>query len=102
MVSVNLFKKNLKDIRHFDSLVGFFGRADSSALSFINEDSVIMARSTVHYADNTTNKLLKRLHNKLRPAGTLVQRVEYSTINLMLKNNDNHDILCWHENLAVI
>ena len=26
-----------------------------------------MARSTVHYADTTTNNLLKRLHNKLLP-----------------------------------
>ncbi|MBI5308656.1 MAG: hypothetical protein HZB37_10090 [Planctomycetes bacterium] len=36
-----------------------------------------MGRSTVHYADNETNNTLKRLHNKLRPAGTPVERVEY-------------------------
>lgn len=36
-----------------------------------------MGRSTVHYADNKTNNVLKKLHNKLRPAGTPVQRVEY-------------------------
>lgn len=36
-----------------------------------------MARSTVHYADSATNNILKRLHNKLRPAGTPVMRVEY-------------------------
>jgi hypothetical protein len=29
-----------------------------------------MGRSTVHYADHKTNNILKRLHNKLRPAGT--------------------------------
>ncbi len=34
-----------------------------------------MGRSTVHYADNKTNNALKKLHNKLRPAGTPVQRV---------------------------
>src|SRR3989339_1619394 len=33
-----------------------------------------MGRSTVHYADNETNNILKRLHNKLRPAGTPVER----------------------------
>ena len=27
-----------------------------------------MARSTVHYADKGTNNILKKLHNKLRPA----------------------------------
>ena len=32
-----------------------------------------MARSTVHYADKETNNILKKLHNKLRPAGTPVQ-----------------------------
>ncbi len=37
-----------------------------------------MGRSTVNYADNKTNNALKKLHNKLRPAGTLVQRVEYT------------------------
>ena len=31
-----------------------------------------MGRSTVHYADSETNNILKRLHNKLRPAGTPV------------------------------
>ena len=36
-----------------------------------------MGRSTVHYADSETSNILKRLHNKLRPAGTPVQRVEY-------------------------
>jgi type I restriction enzyme M protein len=44
-----------------------------------------MARSTVHYADNTTNNLLKKLHNKLRPAGTPVQRVEYIIELLLLR-----------------
>jgi hypothetical protein len=43
-----------------------------------------MARSTVHYADNDTNSILKKLHNKLRPAGTPVQRVEY-IIELLLR-----------------
>lgn len=43
-----------------------------------------MAHSTVHYADNKTNNILKRLHNKQRPAGTLVQRVEY-IIELLLR-----------------
>ena len=42
-----------------------------------------MGRSTVHYADNKTNNALKKLHNKLRPAGTPVQRVEY-IIELLL------------------
>jgi len=42
-----------------------------------------MGRSTVHYADNDTNNILKKLHNKLRPAGTPVQRVEY-IIELLL------------------
>lgn len=36
-----------------------------------------MGKSTAHYADNKTNNALKKLHNKLRPAGTPVQRVEY-------------------------
>jgi len=42
-----------------------------------------MGRSTVHYADGDTNNTLKRLHKKLRPAGTPVQRVEY-IIELLL------------------
>ena len=44
-----------------------------------------MGRSTVHYADNETNNILKRLHNKLRPAGTPVQRVEYIIELLLLR-----------------
>ena len=44
-----------------------------------------MARSTVHYADNKTNNALKKLHNKLRPAGTRVQRVEYIIELLLLR-----------------
>ncbi len=44
-----------------------------------------MARSTVHYADNETNNILKRLHNKLRPAGTPVERVEYIIELLLLR-----------------
>jgi len=44
-----------------------------------------MARSTVHYADSETNTILKRLHNKLRPAGTPVQRVEYIIELLLLR-----------------
>ncbi|MCL4385484.1 MAG: N-6 DNA methylase [Actinobacteria bacterium] len=44
-----------------------------------------MARSTVHYTDNETNNILKRLHNKLRPAGTPVQRVEYIIELLLLR-----------------
>jgi type I restriction-modification system DNA methylase subunit/restriction endonuclease S subunit len=44
-----------------------------------------MARSTVHYADNDTNSILKKLHNKLRPAGTPVQRVEYIIELLLLR-----------------
>lgn len=44
-----------------------------------------MARSTVHYADNKTNTILKALHNKLRPAGTPVQRVEYIIELLLLR-----------------
>ncbi len=44
-----------------------------------------MARSTVHYADNATNNTLKKLHNKLRPAGTPVQRVEYIIELLLLR-----------------
>ena len=44
-----------------------------------------MARSTVHYTDNKTNNILKRLHNKLRPTGTPVQRVEYIIELLLLR-----------------
>jgi len=36
-----------------------------------------MGRSIVHYADNKTNNVLKKLHNKLRPAGTPVQGYYY-------------------------
>jgi len=42
-----------------------------------------MARSTTHYAEGRTNNILRRLHNKLRPAGIPVQRVEY-IIELLL------------------
>jgi type I restriction-modification system DNA methylase subunit len=44
-----------------------------------------LGRSTVHYADNKTNNALKKLHNKLRPAGTPVQRVEYIIELLLLR-----------------
>jgi len=44
-----------------------------------------MGRSTVHYTDNQTNNILKALHNKLRPAGTPVQRVEYILELLLLR-----------------
>ena len=44
-----------------------------------------MAHSTVPYADNETNNILKRLHNKLRPAVTPVQRVEYIIELLLLR-----------------
>lgn len=44
-----------------------------------------MARSTVHYADSDTNRTLKGLHNKLRPAGTPVQRVAYILELLLLR-----------------
>jgi len=44
-----------------------------------------MGRSTVHYTDNDTNNILKRLHNKLRPAGTPVERVEYIIELLLLR-----------------
>lgn len=44
-----------------------------------------MGRSTVHYVDNKTNNILKALHNKLRPAGTPVQRVEYIIELLLLR-----------------
>jgi type I restriction-modification system DNA methylase subunit len=44
-----------------------------------------MGRSTVHYADSDTNNILKKLHNKLRPAGTPVQRVEYIIELLLLR-----------------
>jgi type I restriction-modification system DNA methylase subunit/restriction endonuclease S subunit len=44
-----------------------------------------MSRSTVHYTDSETNNILKRLHNKLRPAGTPVERVEYIIELLLLR-----------------
>jgi type I restriction enzyme M protein len=44
-----------------------------------------MARSTIHYTDDETNNILKRLHNRLRPAGTPVQRVEYIIELLLLR-----------------
>ncbi|MGA2515629.1 MAG: N-6 DNA methylase [Thermodesulfobacteriota bacterium] len=44
-----------------------------------------MGRSTVHYGDSDTNNILKKLHNKLRPAGTPVQRVEYIIELLLLR-----------------
>lgn len=44
-----------------------------------------MSRSTVHYANSETNNILKRLHNKLRPAGTPVERVEYIIELLLLR-----------------
>jgi len=44
-----------------------------------------MGRSTVHYTDSKTNTILKALHNKLRPAGTPVQRVEYIIELLLLR-----------------
>jgi type I restriction-modification system DNA methylase subunit len=44
-----------------------------------------MGRSTTHYADSETNNILKRLHNKLRPAGTPVERVEYIIELLLLR-----------------
>jgi hypothetical protein len=44
-----------------------------------------MGCSTVHYADNKTNPALKSLHNKLWPAGTPVQRVEYIIELLLLR-----------------
>ena len=44
-----------------------------------------MGRSTVHYADSETNNILKRLHHKLRPAGTPVERVEYIIELLLLR-----------------
>jgi len=44
-----------------------------------------MSRSTVHYHDNGTNKILKALHNKLRPAGTPIERVEYIIELLLLR-----------------
>ena len=42
----------------------------------------IMDRPAVHYADNKKNAV-KKLYNKLRAAGTPVQRVEY-IIELLL------------------
>ena len=44
-----------------------------------------MGRSTIHYTDNKTNNILKALHNKLRPTGTPVQRVEYIIELLLLR-----------------
>ena len=44
-----------------------------------------MSRSTVHYADSKTNTTLKNLHNKLRPAGTPIQRVEYIIELILLR-----------------
>lgn len=44
-----------------------------------------MSRSTVHYADSKTNATLKKLHNKLRPAGTPIQRVEYIIELILLR-----------------
>jgi type I restriction-modification system DNA methylase subunit len=44
-----------------------------------------MGRSTIHYTDDKTNNILKRLHKKLRPAGTPVQRVEYIIELLLLR-----------------
>ena len=55
-----------------------------------------MGRSTVHYADNNTNNILKKLHKLFRPAGTPVQRVEYiiellllRIFNVKLKHDDD-------------
>lgn len=44
-----------------------------------------MSRSTIHYSDDKTNKILRALHNKLRPAGTPVMRVEYIIELLLLR-----------------
>lgn len=44
-----------------------------------------MARSTVHYHDSGTNRILRALHNKLRPAGTPIERVEYVIELLLLR-----------------
>jgi len=44
-----------------------------------------LARSTVLYSDIKTNNALKKIHNKLRPAGTPVQRVEYIIELLLLR-----------------
>lgn len=54
-------------------------------LIYLRNKIFIMARSTIHYTDNETNNILKRLHNKLRPAGTPVQRVEYILELLLLR-----------------
>ena len=43
----------------------------------------IMDRPAVHYADNKAKNAVKKLYNKLRAAGTPVQRVEY-IIELLL------------------
>lgn len=51
----------------------------------VSANKTPMARSTVHYADKETNNTLKKLHNKLRPAGTPVQRVEYIIELLLLR-----------------
>lgn len=51
----------------------------------VSANKTPMARSTVHYADKETNNILKKLHNKLRPAGTPVQRVEYIIELLLLR-----------------
>jgi len=58
-----------------------------TAVSFCSPRDILitMGRSTVHYADSETNNILKRLHNKLRPAGTPVQRVEYIIELLLLR-----------------
>lgn len=45
-----------------------------------------MGRSTVHYTDNKTNNALKSLHNKLRPAGAPVQRVDYKSFRKICLN----------------
>lgn len=54
-------------------------------LRTVSDQQKSMARSTVHYADKETNNILKKLHNKLRPAGTPVQRVEYIIELLLLR-----------------
>jgi len=44
-----------------------------------------MSRSTNPYADGETNRILKQLHNRLRPAGTPIERVEYIIELLLLR-----------------
>ena len=44
-----------------------------------------MGRPTVHFADNKTNNALKKLYNKLSPAGTPVQRLEYFIELILLR-----------------